>query len=641
MNWKNRMEATIKQLLLDNAETLFGQAIDENLIQFQKTRKDVEGDLTLVIFPFVKALRCAPAEAGEKIGNFLQERIEDIERFNVVSGFLNFVIRGEHWLSALESMDENPTFGFAAPDSKPMIMVEYSSPNTNKPLHLGHLRNIFLGYSVAEILKAAGHKVVKTQIINDRGIHICKSMLAWERFSPVNEKGERETPENTGMKGDKLVGKYYVEFDKRSNAEVKEILAAWEDGDFSGVDQTVADEVMRLQDSRQGKEEDAVKGINAKIKGIAKNQTTLLRDAKEMLIKWEARDPEVYLLWNTMNGWVYDGFDKTYKTMGVDFDKLYYESDTFLLGKDLTMEGLQKGIFYQKEDGSIWADLSDSNVDDKLLLRSDGTAVYMTQDVGTAVDRYKDYPDLSGMIYTVGNEQDHHFKVLFLILQKLGYSWADNCHHLSYGMVELPKGMGRMKSREGTVVDADDLMQDIIDMAREMTKERGHIEGMTEKEQEKLFAQIGLGGLKYFLLKVDPAKKLIFDPTDEEAIKLQGNTGPFMQYTHARIQSLLRKGGEVGNWEGATLAPEEKEILKHLSLFPEILNEAATSYSPALIANYLYDLAKLYNTFFQSISILKEENEALRNMRLVMSRNVAKVIDLGMGLLGIGVPDKM
>lgn len=635
------MEATIKQLLLDNAETLFGQAIDEKLIQFQKTRKDVEGDLTLVIFPFVKALRCAPAEAGEKIGNFLQERIEDIERFNVVSGFLNFVIRGEHWLAGLKSMDENSSFGFATPNSKPMIMVEYSSPNTNKPLHLGHLRNIFLGYSVAEILKAAGHKVVKTQIINDRGIHICKSMLAWERFSPVNEKGERETPDNTGMKGDKLVGKYYVEFDKRSNEEAKEILTSWEQGDFSGVDQAIVDEVKKLQDSREDKDEDALKGINAKIKGIAKNQTSLLRDAKEMLIKWEARDPEVYLLWNTMNGWVYDGFDKTYKTMGVDFDKLYYESDTFLLGKDLTMEGLEKGIFYQKDDGSIWADLSDSNVDDKLLLRSDGTAVYMTQDVGTAVDRYKDYPDLSGMIYTVGNEQDHHFKVLFLILQKLGYSWADNCHHLSYGMVELPKGMGRMKSREGTVVDADDLMQDIIDMAREMTKERGHIEGMSEKEQEKLFAQIGLGGLKYFLLKVDPAKKLIFDPTDEEAIKLQGNTGPFMQYTHARIQSLLRKGGVVGNWEGATLEPEEKEILKHLSLFPEILNEAASSYSPALIANYLYELAKLYNTFFQSIPILKEDNEALRNMRLIMSRNVAKVIDLGLGLLGIGVPNKM
>ena len=635
------MEALIKQLLLDNAESLFGQPIDEKLIQFQKTRKDVEGDLTLVIFPFVKALRCSPQDAGEKIGTFLQERIPEIAGFNVVSGFLNFVIGGEFWLSQLETMDAEEKYGFSTADSKPTVMVEYSSPNTNKPLHLGHLRNIFLGYSVAEILKANGHKVVKTQIINDRGIHICKSMLAWERFSPVNEKGERETPANTGMKGDKLVGRYYVAFDKKSNEEVVRILEAWEQGDFSNVDATVSEEVQRLMQSRDGKEEEAIAGINDKIKGIAKNQTTLLRDAKEMLIKWEARDPQVYLLWNTMNGWVYEGFDKTYETMGVDFDKLYYESDTFLLGKDLTMEGLKKGIFYQKEDGSIWADLSDSKVDDKLLLRSDGTAVYMTQDVGTAVDRYKDFPDLSGMIYTVGNEQDHHFKVLFLILQKLGYAWADNCHHLSYGMVELPKGMGRMKSREGTVVDADDLMQTIIDMAREMTKKRGHIEDMTKEEQEDLFATIGLGGLKYFLLKVDPSKKLIFDPTNEEAIQLNGNTGPFIQYAHARIQSLLTKGGEVGEWKGAELAAEEKEILKHLSAFPETLKEAGRLYSPALLANYLYDLAKLYNAFFQNIPILIEEDARKRNMRLIMSRNVAKVIDLGMGLLGVNVPNKM
>jgi len=409
------MEATIKQLLLDNADELFGQAIDEKLIQFQKTRKDVEGDLTLVIFPFVKALRCSPIEAGEKIGNFLQERMDQIERFNVVSGFLNFVIGGSHWLSQLENMDAEEKFGFTKPNSKPTVMVEYSSPNTNKPLHLGHLRNIFLGFSVAEILKANGHKVVKTQIINDRGIHICKSMLAWERFSPINDKGERETPANTGWKGDKLVGKYYVEFDKKSNEEVVGILESWEQGDFAGCDDATVAEVQRLMTSREGKDEDALKGINGKIKGIAKNQTALLRDAKEMLIKWEARDPQVYLLWNTMNGWVYEGFAKTYETMGVDFDKLYYESDTFLLGKDLTMDGLKKGLFYQKDDGSIWADLSGSKIDDKLLLRSDGTAVYMTQDVGTAVDRYKDYPDLSGMIYTVGNEQDHHFKVLFSI----------------------------------------------------------------------------------------------------------------------------------------------------------------------------------------------------------------------------------
>lgn len=635
------METTIKKLLLENAEFLFGHAVDEKLIQFQKTRKDVEGDLTLVIFPFVKALRCSPLEAGEKIGSFIQAQLPEIESFNVVSGFLNFVIGKEYWLSQLVAMDDQERYGFSTPNSKPTIMVEYSSPNTNKPLHLGHLRNIFLGYSVSEILKANGHKVVKTQIINDRGIHICKSMLAWERFSPVNEKGERETPTNTGMKGDKLVGKYYVEFDKHSNAEAKEILAQWDAGDFSGTDEAVETEVKRLIASREGKDDAALKGINGKIKELAKGQTPLLRDAKEMLIKWEARDPQTYLLWNTMNGWVYAGFEKTYKTMGVDFDKLYYESDTFLLGKDLVIEGLEKGLFYQKEDGSIWIDLSEHKIDDKLLLRSDGTAVYMTQDVGTAVDRYKDYPDLSGMIYTVGNEQDHHFKVLFLILQKLGYQWADNCFHLSYGMVELPKGQGRMKSREGTVVDADDLMESVIEMAREMTQERGHIDGMSDAEQEALFATIGLGGLKYYLLKVDPKKKLIFDPRDPDSIQLNGNTGPFIQYAYARIQSLLRKGGETGKWGNATLAPEEKEILKHLTSFPELLEEAGASHSPALLANYLYDLAKLYNTFFQSIPILIEENLDLRNMRLVMSSNVAKVIKLGMGLLGISVPNKM
>jgi arginyl-tRNA synthetase len=633
------MESRIQNLILAHSSELFGQELNPNLIQFQKTRKDVEGDLTLVTFPFVKVLKCSPVDAGETIGKFLHEQIEEIAGYNVVGGFLNLVVGSNYWLERLDEMDGDDYYGFKAPNSKPTIMVEYSSPNTNKPLHLGHLRNIFLGYSVAEILKANGHKVVKTQIINDRGIHICKSMLAWERFSPLNDKGERETPENTGLKGDKLVGKYYVEFDKRSNEEVKEILSKWESGDFSETSNNVIDEVKKLLASREGKDEDSQKGIVAKLKAIAKNETTLLRDAKEMLIKWEARDPQTYLLWNTMNGWVYKGFDKTYKTMGVDFDKLYYESDTFLLGKDLVIEGLSKGLFYQKEDGSIWVDLTEDGLDEKLLLRADGTAVYMTQDVGTAVDRYKDYPDLSGMIYTVGNEQDYHFKVLFLILKKLGYSWAENCYHLSYGMVELPKGMGRMKSREGTVVDADDLMDEVIGTAREMTQERGHIEGMSDKQREDLFKTIGLGGLKYYLLKVDPKKKLVFNPT--ESIELNGNTGPFIQYTHARIQSLLRKGGETGAWQSAALAPEEKEILKHLSTFPDVLEEAGNSYSPALLANYLYELAKIYNTFFQSIPILIEQDDALRNMRLVMSRNVAKVIALGMGLLGVTVPDKM
>lgn len=633
------MELLIKQVLLDNAEALFGTTIDENLIQFQKTRKDVEGDLTLVIFPFVKALKCSPIEAGDKIGKFVLESIPQIEKYNVVSGFLNFVINSEHWLEHLSAMDKQEHFGFSTPNSKPTVMVEYSSPNTNKPLHLGHLRNIFLGYSVAEILKANGNKVVKTQIINDRGIHICKSMLAWEKFSPLNARGERETPENSGMKGDKLVGKYYVEFDKHFNAEANAIIEKWESGDFSTTPDEVSAEFKRLTDSKVDKDEKAIKGIDGKIKDLAKNQTSLLKEAKAMLIKWEGRDPQTYLLWTTMNSWVYKGFDATYETMGVDFDTLYYESDTFLLGKDLVVEGLKSGIFYRKDDGSVWVDLTEEGLDEKLILRSDGTAVYMTQDVGTAVDRYKDYPDLSGMIYTVGNEQDYHFQVLFLILKKLGYSWAQNCHHLSYGMVELPKGMGRMKSREGTVVDADDLMEEVIDTAREMTQERGHIEGMTEEEKEFLFKTIGMGGLKYYLLKVDPKKKIVFNPM--ESIELNGNTGPFIQYSHARIQSLLKKSDiheEIGTVQ---LAPEEKEILKHLALFPSVIGEAADNYSPALVANYLYDLVKLYNTFYQSIYILNEEDADLRNMRLILSRNVGKVIRLGMGVLGIQVPDKM
>jgi len=633
------MELLIKQVLLDNAEALFGTTIDENLIQFQKTRKDVEGDLTLVIFPFVKALKCSPIEAGDKIGKFVLESIPQIEKYNVVSGFLNFVINSEHWLEHLSAMDKQEHFGFSTPNSKPTVMVEYSSPNTNKPLHLGHLRNIFLGYSVAEILKANGNKVVKTQIINDRGIHICKSMLAWEKFSPLNARGERETPENSGMKGDKLVGKYYVEFDKHFNAEANAIIEKWESGDFSTTPDEVSAEFKRLTDSKVDKDEKAIKGIDGKIKDLAKNQTSLLKEAKAMLIKWEGRDPQTYLLWTTMNSWVYKGFDATYETMGVDFDTLYYESDTFLLGKDLVVEGLKSGIFYCKDDGSVWVDLTEEGLDEKLILRSDGTAVYMTQDVGTAVDRYKDYPDLSGMIYTVGNEQDYHFQVLFLILKKLGYSWAQNCHHLSYGMVELPKGMGRMKSREGTVVDADDLMEEVIDTAREMTQERGHIEGMTEEEKEFLFKTIGMGGLKYYLLKVDPKKKIVFNPM--ESIELNGNTGPFIQYSHARIQSLLKKSDiheEIGTVQ---LAPEEKEILKHLALFPSVIGEAADNYSPALVANYLYDLVKLYNTFYQSIYILNEEDADLRNMRLILSRNVGKVIRLGMGVLGIQVPDKM
>jgi arginyl-tRNA synthetase len=631
------MELLIKQVILDHAEELFGTQIDEKLIQFQKTRKDVEGDLTLVVFPFVKVLKCSPIEAGEKIGAFIQERISNIEKYNVVNGFLNFVIAGDFWLDELKNIDANDRYGFETENSKPTVMVEYSSPNTNKPLHLGHLRNIFLGHSVAEILKANGHKVVKTQIINDRGIHICKSMLAWEKFSPTNEQGERETPDNTGLKGDKLVGKYYVEFDKHFNAEANELIAKWESGDFENATSEVEAEFKRLSDSKDGKEEKAIKGIDAKIKDLAKNATSLLKEAKDMLIKWEAKDPQVYLLWSTMNGWVYEGFDATYKTMEVNFDKLYYESDTFLIGRDLVLEGLEKGIFFKKEDGSVWIDLSDEGLDEKLVLRSDGTAVYMTQDMGTAVDRYKDYPDLDGIIYTVGNEQDYHFKVLFLILKKLGYAWADNCYHLSYGMVDLPTG--KMKSREGTVVDADDLMQEVIDSAKVMTQERGHIEGMSEMEKDALYHLIGMGGLKYYLLKVDPKKRMMFNP--EESIELNGNTGPFIQYAHARIKSLLGKAGEMTSFESVTLLHEEKEILKHLTEYPSVLREAGANHSPALIANYMFELVKMYNSFYQSVSILNEENESAKMMRLILSKNVAKVIASGMQLLGVKVPERM
>lgn len=633
------MENKIKEIILDNSVELFGGQVDEKLIQFQNTRKDVEGDLTLVIFPFVKILRCSPVDAGAKIGAFLSEKLDFIDSYNVVSGFLNFTISGEYWLSQLSSIDANEKYGFAQKDSKPTVMVEYSSPNTNKPLHLGHLRNNFLGYSVAEILKANGHKVVKTQIVNDRGIHICKSMLAWERFSPVNENGERETPDNTGMKGDKLVGKYYVEFDKQYNAEAKEITTQWEQGNFDGFSEDLVIEVQQLIFSKQGKDDEAVKGIDAKIKDLAKNATTLMLDAKEMLIKWEARNPETYLLWTTMNNWCYAGFDVTYKAMGVDFDKLYYESETFIIGRDLVLEGLEKGVFFKKDDGSVWIDLTDEGLDEKLVLRSDGTAVYMTQDLGTAVDRYNDFNDLSGIIYTVGNEQDYHFKVLFLILNKLGFSWAENCYHLSYGMVELPKGMGRMKSREGTVVDADDLMDGIVDSAKEMTQERGHIDGMNEEEKDKLYNLIGMGGLKYYLLKVDPKKKIVFNPN--ESIELNGNTGPFIQYTHARIKSLLAKAGELSSFSDVELKLEETEILKHLAQYPNVIADAGKNHSPALLANYTYELVKLYNHFYQSIYILNEENSDLRMMRLVLSRNVAMVISSAMNLLGINVPEKM
>lgn len=632
------MENNIKQILLDNAGELFGTPVNESMIQLQKTRKEFKGDITLVIFPFVKMMKTSPDQAAERIGNFLRDNLDLIRGFNVVKGFLNLEIDDVYWLKTLQDIDADESFGLAKEPTGKTLMVEYSSPNTNKPLHLGHLRNNFLGYSVAEILKANGNKVIKTQIINDRGIHICKSMLAWLKFAPLNAAGERETPQTTGMKGDKFVGKYYVEFDKALNAEAKEIMTAWEKSDFSTGDQ-VAEEVTKLYAAAAEKEDEKAKqAILSKVKELAKNETSILKEAKEMLVKWEARDPETYLLWTTMNSWVYDGFDTTYKTMGVDFDHLYYESDTFLFGKDVVIDGLNKGIFYRKEDGSVWIDLTDEGLDEKLVLRSDGTAVYMTQDIGTAIERFKDYPDLNGIIYTVGNEQDYHFKVLFLILKKLGYTWADECFHLSYGMVDLPTG--KMKSREGTVVDADDLMHEVIQAASEMTRERGHIEGMSEEEKQELFKMIGLGGLKYYLLKVDPRKRMMFNP--EESIELNGNTGPFLQYAYARIQSLVAKTGLLKAPEKSVITEEERELIKWLMMYPSTVEEAGKNYSPAEIANYTFELVKMYNAFYQSVPpIVKETNEEVKQLRVALSLNVAKVVKSAMRLLGIDVPQRM
>jgi arginyl-tRNA synthetase len=630
------MENQIKKLLLENQIALFGKEIDENLIQFQKTRKDMKGDVTLVLFPFVKALGVSPKDIGDKIGQLFSV-LEEVESCEVVGGFLNISASQSYWLNVLTSISGAEKFGFEPRDSKSTIMVEYSSPNTNKPLHLGHLRNNFLGYSVAEILKAYGHKVIKTQIINDRGIHICKSMLAWEKFSPVNEKGERETPQNTGVKGDKLVGKYYVEFDKNFVAEAKSIISSWESGDFDGFSEEVITEFNRLSTSKLEKDEKAQKGLDAKILDLAKNQTSLLLEAKEMLVKWEAKDPQTYLLWSTMNSWVYEGFAKTYEKMGVDFDKLYYESDTFIIGKDLVIDGLKSGVFFKKEDGSVWIDLTAEGLDEKIVLRSDGTAVYMTQDMGTAFDRYRDYPNLDGIIYTVGNEQDYHFQVLFLALEKLGYSWAKNCQHLSYGMVDLPSG--KMKSREGTVVDADDLIDEIVAAAKMATMDRGHIEGMSEKEVLQLCQKIGLGGLKYYLLKVDPKKRMMFNP--EESIELNGNTGPFIQYAYARIQSLINRGGKSELSKNVTLLPEEIELIKLLNEAPKVIEEAALNLSPALIANYLYEVVKTFNHFYQNVSIFNEDDSSLKEMRLILAEITGKMIEEHCLLLGISVPEKM
>lgn len=591
MNIQTLIQTTTIQALSE----LYQVSIDK--VEFQATRKDFEGDITVVVFPFLKLIKDNPMSIGTKIGAYLQEKLPEISKFNVVQGFLNIVLSDAYHRQIFYSIWNQPSFGLLPVDThKKSIMVEYSSPNTNKPLHLGHVRNDLLGYSVAKILQAAGNKVYKTQIINDRGIHICKSMLAYQKF------GHGETPESAGLKGDKLIGNYYVAFDKAYRAEVKELMT-------------------------QGLDEES-----------AKKQAPMLVEAQEMLLKWEAGDPETVALWKKMNQWVYDGFDVTYKALGVDFDVNYYESNTYLLGKEVVQQGLEKGIFYRKDDGSVWIDLTPDGLDEKIVLRSDGTAVYMTQDIGTAIQRVKDYPDVGGMVYTVGNEQDYHFKVLFLILKKLGYEWTENLFHLSYGMVDLPEG--KMKSREGTVVDADDLMQEMTDTAREISKELGKLEGYSEVEKEDLYHIIGMGALKYFILKVDPKKRILFDP--KESIDFSGNTGPFIQYTYARIQSLLRKADFDYTAEiPGELHEKEIAVIKQLAQFPEIIQVAADQHSPAIVANYTYDLVKDYNSFYQSVTILAAKTQEEKVFRIQLSKKVGDVIRAAFGLLGIQVPERM
>ena len=587
----------ISETISDAVASLFGEEAIVNPVVIEQTKKVFEGDFTLVVFPLLKFSKKKPEETATLIGDCLIEKSSNFSSFNVVKGFLNIQLSHEFWGSLVSNWYADNDFGLTKKESGRLYMVEYSSPNTNKPLHLGHLRNIFLGDSVASLLKANGHKVVKTQIINDRGIHICKSMVAWLRYA------NNETPESANLKGDHLVGKYYVEFDKVYKKEVQDLVNSGHDVD------------------------------------AAKKESPIFKEAQEMLLSWEKGDDEVRSLWSKMNGWVYSGFEKTYNKMGVGFDKLYYESDTYSLGKSVVESGLNTGSFYQKEDGSIWCGLIEDKMDDKLLLRSDGTSVYMTQDIGTAVQRFEDYPELSGIVYTVGNEQNHHFKVLFKILSKLNYSWSDECHHLSYGMVELPEG--KMKSREGTVVDADDLMNTVINEAKLLTNERGHLEGLDEIEIDSLCTDIGLSGLKYYLLKVDPKRKMMFNP--KESIDLNGHTGPFIQYGYARIQSLLnkRKPSSIFNSNGVNFQKQELELIKSISSFPEIIKQSANELSPALLANYLFTLVKSYNSFYQSCPIIKEENENLAEFRLQVSALTANVIRKGMEILGINVPERM
>ena len=580
---------------------LYAHEVDIDKLALQPTRKEFEGTYTFVTFSYSRVSKTSPEATGSAVGEYLKTNCTHVSGYNVVKGFLNLIISDNTWVEVFNDIFDNPDFGLV-PSNGQSVMVEYSSPNTNKPLHLGHLRNNFLGYSVARIYEALGYRVEKVQIINDRGIHICKSMVAWQKF------GNGETPESSGMKGDKLAGKYYVKFDQ----EYKKEIAA-------------------LIDQGSSKED-------------AEKQAPILLQAQDALRKWEANDEEVYNLWSTMNSWVYAGFEKTYEQMGVSFDKLYYESQTYLLGKEAVRIGLDKGVFYKKEDGSVWIDLTDDGLDHKLLLRSDGTAVYMTQDIGTAIERFKEYPGQKRLIYTVGNEQDYHFKVLFLILKKLGYDWAAGCYHLSYGMVDLPSG--KMKSREGTVVDADDLMDEMIQTAEEHTKELGKVDDFDENQASKLYDTLGMGALKYFLLKVDPKKRMLFDP--QESIEFQGNTGPFVQYTHARISAILRRARELKvdvssklDAKSLELETVEKELIYTLSEFPEKIKLAGDEYSPAIIAQYAFDLAKDYNRFYAELSIFNESEPEKVRSRVMLSKQVASNIKTGMELLGIKVPEKM
>ncbi|AUC82160.1 arginine--tRNA ligase [Lacinutrix sp. Bg11-31] len=598
------LQATLTQAVKQAISTVYKAELET--VEFQATRKEFAGDITVVVFPMLRVVKGNPVQIGEAIGQFLVDNVEEVKAFNVVKGFLNIEIVDAHYVAFFNEIKDQDTFGFTTPKAEDKaVMVEYSSPNTNKPLHLGHIRNNLLGYSVAEIIKASGKKVYKTQIINDRGIHICKSMLAWQRY------GNAETPESTGLKGDKLVGNYYVKFDQEYKKEIAALIA-------------------------EGKTNDE-----------AKKEAPILIEAQQMLQKWEAGDKEVVALWKTMNQWVYAGFDVTYKNLGVDFDTLYYESETYLLGKEFVDEGLKTGVFFKKEDGSVWCDLTEDGLDEKIVLRSDGTAVYMTQDIGTAIQRLKDFPDVGGMVYTVGNEQDYHFQVLFLILKKLGFDWAKNLFHLSYGMVDLPSG--KMKSREGTVVDADDLIADMSGTAQEISEELGKLDGYSKEEKLDLYNTIGLGALKYYILKVDPKKRILFDP--KESIDFQGNTGPFIQYTYARIQSILRKAETTLKNDSVTLSTvdvnykledKEKAVLKQLQGFPEIIQSAANNYSPALIANYIYELVKEYNSFFQNLPIVMgNDNKESVVFRVQLSKTVGSTIKNAFKLLGISVPERM